>query len=254
MAGVIVGSWPAQKLGPSGIFDHIELDTFAMVSMLDWKMDALVQLAGYSGEMFGKWLSAMREVALAVVFHGGEVISEGYDPLTAIVVTEEPGKRRILGETQKEACNGVMSVGVVGIADVMPLISHKEGGSRLRPFLSSELLVLGAQRDVEMLEAFFSALRSAFESHFLDDLASLVSADVRREVFGDLEWGSAKKPGIPIIRKEEDFTGKIPVKKRTVDEREFEKLAVRSMVRRRIPAGLQGLIMPKAKLAAGAGN
>lgn len=254
MEDVIVGCWPAQKLGPSGIFDQIELDTFAMVSMLDWKMDTLAQPAGYTGAMFGKWLSAMHELALAVVFHGGEVISEGADPLTAIVVTEEPGKRRILGETQKMACSGVMNVGVVGIADVMPLISPKEGGSRLRPFLSSELLVLGAQRDVEMLEAFFSALRSAFESHFLDDLASLVSADVRREVFGDLELGAVKKPAIPMILEEVDFTGKKPVRKRTVEELEFERAAVRSMIRRRIPTGLQGLIMPKAKLAAGAGN
>jgi hypothetical protein len=249
MADITVGNWPAQKLGPSGIFEHINLDTFQMVARLDEKMHTLAPSAGYTGRMFGKWLSAVHKFASAVIFHGGEVISEGADPLTAIVVTGEPNLRRILDETQKTACAGVINIGVVSVVEFMPLIAPKEGGSSLRPFLSSELLVLGAQRDVEMLEAFFSALRSAFESHFIDDLASLVSADIKRDIFRDFEPDSVrKKPDIPILLEETDFSGRKPIKRRVIDEREFGRVAIKAMFRRRIPLGLQSFIMPKVKL------
>jgi len=252
MAEVIVGSWPAQKLGPSGIFEHIDLDTYQMVAQLDRKMDALSSPAGYSGKMFGRWLSAVHKLASAVIFHGGEVISEGVDPLTAIIVTGEPGQSKILGDTQKTAINRVMNIGVMSIVDVMPLIQPTDGGSTLRPFLSSELLVLGAERDVETLEAFFTALRSAFESHFLDDLASLVSADIRREIFKDLEpYAAKKKPDSPILMEETDFSGRKPVKRRVIEEKEFERIATKAMFRRRVPLGLQSFIMPKVKQAAG---
>ncbi len=252
MDDVTVGNWPARKLGPSGIFEHIDLDTMQLVVKLDEKMHALAPSAGYSGRMFGKWLSAIRKLASAVIFHGGEVISEEAVPLNAIVVTGERGQRSMLGETQKAACAGVMNIGVVNDAEFILLLNPKEGGSTLRPFLSSELLVLGTQRDVEVLEAFFSALRSAFESHFIDDLTSLVSTDIRREVFSDLgPDASRKSPSIQILMEEADYSGRKPVKKRVIEEREFERMAIRAMKKRRIPPGLQAFIMPKVKQAAG---
>jgi hypothetical protein len=254
MDDVTIGPWPAHMLGPSGLFEQTRLDALQMLKMLDQRLHELAAPSGYSGKAFGKWLGALRSLASAIIFHAGEVVAESAAPLTTIIVTEEPGKGILIAGTQESACAGAMEVGLVSIAEFMALIRPGKGGSALRPFLSSELLVLGARNDVEMMEAFFKALRETFESRFEDDLVSLVCADVKKDVFRD--GPGLPGPGTegPVLLEETDYTGKKPVKRRVIEEREFERIAFRAMRRRRVPAGIQGLILPRLKAAAGNGN
>jgi len=253
MDDVTVGNWPARKLGPSGIFEPINLDTLHLAVSLDGKLEALARPTGYSAKTFQGFLSKIRSVASAVVFHGGEVISDGTDPLTAIVITEKPIQKMFADRTQESACSCVMDVGFVSTAEMFALAMLSGGHPALRPFLSSELLVLATQRDAEILEALFSTLRSAFETHFLEDLSGLVCADVRKEVFRDLQAsGCQKKSGAPqILQEETEFLGTKQVRSRVIDEREFERIAIRAMKKRRIPSGIQAFIMPQVKQAAG---
>lgn len=58
---------------------------------------------------------------------------------------------------------------------------------------------------------------------------------------------SAKTGNVPILLDETDFTGSRAVKKRTIEEADFDRIALRAMSRRRIPAGVQAFVLPKVR-------
>lgn len=120
-----VCDWPVNRLGPSGIFEHIGQNTMEMLSMLDDKMRQLAPLAGYSKRMFTRWLNALHQMASAVIFHGGEVVSDGMAPLTVIVVPNGTEKKALLADAHRQACSGVMDIGVVSETDFMPLFMER---------------------------------------------------------------------------------------------------------------------------------
>ena len=252
MEGVTIACWPVSKLGPSTIFEQTNQDTAGLVSMLDEKIIALSPTEGMTKRMFNGWLSILRKFASAIIFHGGELAAKKAEPLTVFIVNNDPAGKGALQIAQRGACPGGMDVCVVSVVEFKPLLLPKEGGSSLRPFLSSELLVLGAKSDIEMLEMMFRELRLAFEMEPLDDLVRLVSLDVINAVFKDGTKARGKcTDGVKVLMEETDFTGRNPIKKRVIGTGEFEDIALRAMSKRRIPYGIQAHLIPKIMAAVG---
>ncbi len=251
MEEVTIGPWPVHRLGPSGIFEQIRLDAMGLVHMLDSKLDELSERSTRSARSFAGWLASLRSFADAVIFHGGEVVDEGARPLTAIVVIGSADESRIAAGIRPRGCPGLVEAGLLGIEDFMALETPNIDPSALRPFLASELLVLGARRDIEMMEAMFQKLRAAFESSFIEDLLVLVGMDVKNDIFGNQSTAGKVCKNGPILLEETDYSGKKPVKKLVIETNEFERIALRAMRRRRVPAGLQSFLLPQLKATVG---
>jgi len=244
---ISVCGWPAHRLGPSGLFEQIALETIEIIAGMDARLSELSRSSGHAGRRFRLWLKSLHEQATAVIFHGGEAVSEGSGPLTAIIVPCERECSQIIMNARLKACEGLLDAGVAGTKEMMALAIARKGLA-LRPFLSSELIVFASTGDISSLEGSFRVLRKVFEDNALEDLAALLLMDIRKDLFPASGDGAA---GARIVMEETDFTGKKPVKRKVVDEADFTRLATRAMEKRRVRPELRGAVLGELKRSAG---
>ncbi len=243
---ISVCGWPANRLGPSGLFEQIRLETIEIIAGMDTRLSAASGAGGRSRAGFRKWLGGLHEQATAVIFHGGEAVSGGSGPLTAIIVPRELECSGVLMDAQLRACEGLLDAGVAGTREMIALAASGEALA-LRTFLSSELIVFALREDAEMLEGSFRILRKVFEGNAIADMTALLMLDIRKDLFCAAP-GAADSAG--VLMEETDFTGGRPVKRKVLEESGFEKLAIRAMEKRRVRPEFRGVVMGELKQAA----
>jgi len=234
--------WKLSHMEPSEIFDSLGMDLLSLLIKLDEKVGKLSREMRQPASRFMRWLNGIKGMACAIIFHGGELASEELGPLKAILVAEKPADAWVLRIAQAKSDMPLLDTEVEGI-DGLQALAYKpygrEQGRVLRSLLASELLVLWAGERGRLVAAIEGA-KAIFEKRPVADLAELLARDVKRMAITDVSDFD-----------EIDFAGgrKRCIKK--LDERDFERIAIRAMEMRRVPEGFRTHLLKEARKAAG---
>ncbi len=235
-SGVGLGRWMVGASEPSDIFDSIGMNALELLTGLDDKLFSLTGGKKPAKSAFFRWLAAFRQFSSVIAFHGGEIISEGKAPLTAVAIGRDGNDILGLRMADERLKLDFIAVAVISWNDLCR--STLEGdGALLRSYSASELLLLfNCESDIQEWEMHSAMSRLVFEEHPIEDLSWMIAQDVKFEVL--------KKPG---DFDELDFSGRKPVQLKRVGQDDFASIAKKAMKRRRVSSDVHGPLMEGAK-------
>jgi hypothetical protein len=215
------------KKEPAGVYEDSEKLSSGLFCELQRKLTMIACRKGdaFGEERFWRWMAQERERILGVIFQVSELISPDLEPLRMIVITENSWIDEMMGVLERIDIP-VFEARVTGM-DGLTEDFNGFGASAMRAMLSGELLV-GA-RDRYVLDRIIDSAREAQEiseyDGVLNDVASLIAHDVSR-----------------VICKEE--------KEVEADPKDFERIAIAAMKKRRVNKFVHKKLLPRVRRAA----
>lgn len=229
MENVYLEDWEFIKAGPTPVFRPTSLDNVGMGFALSRKVAQLCTEYGVSQASFRAWLHRLDEKVSAIFLHGPELLSDGKDPLTALLVVDG-----LLNPDEWGTGIPFVLAGATTWNRLFSDIAQPEARI-LRSFLSSELCVmLKKEQDKSKVENSTEAANVILEKHPLDDLAHLIVFDLKQRIRSNER-----------ISDEMSADGRLEI----VRDTQFEEIAKNAMKRRRIIRKVHKPLVQKVKKA-----
>ncbi len=240
MTNVEFNGFKVLKAEPSVVFEPIGEDQLGLLGLLDQKLSFLSQGVKTASAQFGSWLDEVKSLASTIMFHGGEIMSEGSEPLTLLVIANASDTAMPLWSTRTHLKMGFLDVHVKSWDGLSRnALDGSEYGAVMRSYLSSELLILGNPAfGIKQWGACRAGAMTLFEQHPLEDLSELIANDVKAKVFSD-----------PLNFDEIQFTGRCKRSVKSIEDSEFVAIANRAMGRRRVASAIQRNVLERTKRA-----
>src|SRR5208283_595677 len=144
MTNVEFNGFRVLKAEPSEVFDPTGRDQLDLLRILDQKLTSLSEGVRLASAQFSSWLDEVKSLASIILFHGGEIMSEGAEPLTLFVIANAPDAAMPLWSTRTHLKMGFLDVHVKSWDGLCRnALEESEFGAVMRSYLSSELLILG---------------------------------------------------------------------------------------------------------------
>jgi hypothetical protein len=231
-----VGKWVVGKTEPSDIFDSIGLDAIGLLGVLDSKLHAITNGEERARTDFVRWLAAFRQFSSAIAFHGGEMLSEGNGPLTAIIIGEN--QESLLGLRVANSAINLEFIDTCVICwDDLCRSTLQGDGALLRSYISSELLLMFKDESCIAEWTVHGAMsKLRFEEQPLDDLSWMIANDVKMGIIKD-----------PADFDEVDFSTGKRINLKRVAHSEFAKIAEGSMRKRRVSEDVRKPLLDRTR-------
>jgi hypothetical protein len=234
--GLWVGQWNVGISEPADIFDAIGLDARGLLERLDCKLSALAGGCSAESRRFRRWLSVSRNFASAIAFHGGELVSDSCEWLSAKVIAPRDENLQSLRLLNQKLGSDFLDVEILKWDDVC-LSTLKGDNSMLRSYFSSELLMMFTnERQAGQWGRHGAMAKVVFDMHPLEDLSWLIAHDVKTDLVKD-----------PNVFDEVERVGKREIRKKSVSLSDFTRSATRAMRMRRVSGDVHKPLMEKAK-------
>jgi len=228
--------WLVVKLEPAAIFRPTSLNDTGMGFALSRKVSEISDALGLPKATFKAWLLTLDSDVSAIFLHGAEILSDEVSPLTAILALRTSGQAEITTGIKEIP---LLHMGVTGWDMLFNKIMEPESGRILRSFLSSELCVLVKPEEYrETVKKSNETASVIFESDPLHDLADMIAFGIMsriksmRAIPDDVSIDSGKLSNI-----------------KKLDEKDFERIALREMENRRVIKPARDMLLPKVKAA-----
>jgi len=233
---ILLEDWLVVKLEPAAIFRPTSLDAIGMGFALSRKVADLCDALELPKATFGAWLLTLDNDVSAIFLHGAEILSDEVSPLTALLALRAKGQAGITAGIREIP---LLHMGVTDWDRLFKMIMEPKSGRLLRSFLSSELCVLVKPEEYkDSVKKSNEAASVIFESDPLHDLADMIVFDVMSRI------KSSK-----MIPDEVSIEGGKLSNLKKIDEKDFERIAINEMEKRRVVKSAREILLPKVKSA-----
>jgi len=212
---------------PHEIFDETGLGTEALLVGLDRKLQELEGMHGKKeGRKFRAWLKEMQSDIFALVFHAGEIVFEQTELISMHVLCAND----VLDQMSKSITDARLNIFRCSISDYIGLAEActENGGSRIRAFFSSELLIAAkSPQEMKILDMHALSIKDIFEDgNVLSDIGMMVGYEISEKLHKNRNENAVD-----------------------VDMKEFESMAKEAMKKRRVNPYMQEKVIPFVKKA-----
>jgi len=213
---------------PASVYDETGLGLEPLLIGLDMKLQKLADVCGERNTdmRFRSWLGEMRTEIVALVFHAGEIMSEGNERMGLHVISDYSQTKSV----SRSIVAARMDILRCSVSDFMGLahLCTETCGSRYRAFFSGELVIgASSQRDMQMFKMHAISAQAIFEDgNVLCDIGTMVGHDISEKIFYNGNGRTVE-----------------------ISDHEFVKMAKESMKRRRVNPHMHERVLPYAKKA-----